>query len=194
MSLIARFTAALWAARTDLKIYHQQRTLWLIHNLLPHLCPCNTNLPSGTTACGIPTFHPIAHEKERRKKKNRPAVAKKKKRKKMMMKMMRRVEKGMEAQAQQPNPRRPRTPVSPSQLWLRHNSPAHPVWYSVSPSPFFTWVARSGFTCSRCMPDVTAGYCTRLFWNSPECLDWPDYKGKVFQPTYVAPLPFWAAA
>ena len=30
--------------------------------------------------------------------------------------------------------------------------------------------------------------------NSPECLDWPDYKGKVFQPTYVAPLPFWAAA
>ena len=111
MSLIARFTAALWAARTDLKIYHQQRSLTTCPTYVPatHICPL------AQQPAAYPPSTPLLTRK-RKKKKVRPAVAKKKK--KMMMKMMRRVEKGVEAHAQQPNPRRPRPPVSPSQLWL----------------------------------------------------------------------------
>ena len=115
----------------------------------------------------------------------------KKKKKQLMMKMMRRAEQGMD-QAQQPNPCRPRPPVSPSQfgsgttaLPTLHDILSHLLRFShrlrvvVSPVPA---------ACPMSLLD------TRLVWNSLKCLDWLDYNGKVCQPTHVAPLPFWAAA
>ena len=114
MSLIVRFTAALWAALTNINADHQQSKLRLINNLLPHSVIATSMLPPGTAACSTPTTHPIVHEKEKKryiyKKKNVTLLLTKKKKK-------------ARAQAQQPSPRLPHLPVSPSFAWAQAQHP-----------------------------------------------------------------------
>ena len=92
---------------------------------------------------------------------------------------MRRAEEGMD-QAQQPHPCRPRPPVSPSQVRLRHNSPTYPVWYSVSLIRFFH---RSCVVVSP-VPAACPMWLLDTPFETHRNFDRLHYKGKVFRPSY----------
>ena len=119
MSLIVRFTAALWAALTNINADHQQSKLRLINNLLPHSRHCNINVALWHSS--LRHTHNPPHCTRERGKKNVTLLLKKKM-------------KGARAQAQQPSPRLPRLPVSPSFAWAQAQQPSPLfVWYCVSP-------------------------------------------------------------
>ena len=184
MSLIVRFTAALWAALTNINADHRQSKLRLINNLLPHSRHCNINVAPWHSSLRH-TQNPPHCTRERGKKKEKI--------KKNVSLLLEKKMRGARAQAQQPSPRLPRLPVSPSFAWAQAQQPArflydtlsHPIQLShrlrvvVSPVP----------AACPLRPLDTQFWLTLREWHNQ-----PTNKGRVSSPTNAAPLPFRAAA
>ena len=120
MSLIVRFTAALWAALTNINADHRQSKLRLINNLLPftslqhQCCPLAQQLAA----------HP----------KPTPLYTRKRQKKKVVTLLLKKKNEGSEGSGTTAHPRLSRLPVSSSFAWAQAQQPS-PLfaWYSVSP-------------------------------------------------------------
>ena len=181
MSLIVRFTAALWAALTNINADHRQSKLRLINNLLPHSRYCNINVaPWHSSLRHTQHSTPLYTRKRQKKKSVSPLLEKK-------------INEGSEGSGHN-------SLVLAFlvylfhllSLGLRHNSPArflydtlsHPIQLShrlrvvVSPVP----------AACPLRPLDTQFLLTLREWH-----DQPTNKGRVSH-TNAAPLPFRAAA
>ena len=181
MSLIVRFTAALWAALTNINADHRQSKLRLINNLLPFTSLQHQCCPLAQQPAAHPKPTPLYTRKRQKKTKKLSRCCLKKKW----------GERGL----------RHNSPVLAFlvylfhllSLGLRHNSPArflydtlsHPIQLShrlrvvVSPVP----------AACPLRPLDTQFWLTLREWH-----DQPTNKGRVSSPTNAAPLPFRAAA